>query len=194
MWQQGKLGRGDKIFFGYTASEALSYFKAMYDLGTQNKAYYIISLTPYENNATAKLPMLVNNIAGVLATDVDIPVNGANFEQKKVGGMNISVFADMQFAQFTINFIETRRNDILNSIRKYREFIVNPNGTVNEPAKYAMIFSFGLFDSSLGRDVVWYEDKFLVAMSMETLQGLSAKDPTPSELPIVFNVLDPYLI
>lgn len=191
---QGILGRGNKIFYGYTASEALSYFKSMYDLGTQNKAYYIITFTPYENNATAQLPMIANNIAGVLATDFDIPVNGANFEQKRVGGMSISVFSDMQFSQFTINFIETRKNDMLNSIRKYRNLIVNPNGTTNEPAKYAMIMSVGLFDSSLGREVTWYNDKFLVAMAMETLQGLSAKDPTPLELPIIFNVLDPYLI
>lgn len=191
---QGSLGRGDKIFFGYTASDALSYFKAMYDLGTQNKAYYIVSLTPYENNATGKLPIIANNIAGVLATDIDIPVNGATFEQKKVGGMNISVFTDMQFPQFTVNFVETRKNDVLNSLRSYRELIVNKNGTVNEPAKYAMLLSFAFFDSSLGRDVIWYQDKFLVSMSMETLQGPSAKDPTPSELPVIFNVLDPYLV
>ncbi|WP_151765802.1 hypothetical protein [Acinetobacter colistiniresistens] len=190
----GNLGRGNKIFFGLTASEALSYFKSTYDLGTQNKAYYLVSLTPYENNATAKLPLLANNLAGILANDVDIPVNGANFEQKKVGGMMISVFTDMQFPQFTVNLLETRKNDVLNSLRQYRELVVNRDGTVNEPAKYAMIFSFAFFDSSLGRDIQWYQDKFLVAMSLESLQGASAKDPTPSEIPVVFSVLDPYLV
>lgn len=191
---QGTLGKGNSIFFGYTANEALSYFKSIYELGTQNKAYYIISLKPYENNKTSNLPIIANNLAGVLATDVDIPVNGATFEQKKVGSMMISVFNDLQFPQFTVNFVETRQNDILNSVRQYREMIVNRNGTVNEPAKYAMIFSFAFFDSNLGRDVIWYQDNFLVAMSLETLQGLSAKDPSPSEIPIIFNVLDPYLI
>ncbi|WP_417212039.1 hypothetical protein [Acinetobacter venetianus] len=187
------LGRGNNVFYGFTASEALSYFKSIYELGTQNKAYYIINLEPYENNATAQLPMIANNLAGLLASDIELPVNGATFEQKKVGAMNISLFNDIQFSQFTINFIDTRKNDILNSIRKYRDLICNPNGTVNEPAKYAMILSFAFFDSSLGRDVIWYRDRLLVAMSMESLQG-SAKDPSPNELPILFSVLDPYII
>lgn len=190
----GELGRGNKIFYGYTADEALSYFQSMYSLGTQIKAYYIVSLKPFENNATSTLPMISKGVAGTLAVDVDIPVNGATFEQKKVGGMFISVFNDMQFPQFTINFLETRQNDILNSLKMYRNMIVNKNGTTNEPAKYAMILSYAFFDISHGRDIVWYKDSFLVAMSMETLQGPSAKDPSPLELPVVFNVLDPYML
>lgn len=186
--------QGNKVFFGYSADEALSVFQSAYELGTQNKAYYIVNLMPYEDNDTGTLPMISKNIFGLLATDVDIPVNGANFEQKKIGGMNISVFTDMQFPQFTVNLVETRENDIVNSLRQYREMIVNRNGTVNEPAKYAMIFSFAFFDANLGREVVHYEDRFLVAMSMESLQGLSAKDPTPGEFPVIFNVLDPYLL
>lgn len=190
----GNLERGNKIFFGYTADEALSLFKSMYDLGTQNKAYFVISLTPYENNQTSTLPMLQNEYLALLATDVDLPVNGASFEQKKIGGMNISVFNDMQFPQFTVNFVETRKNDILNSLKLYRSMVVNKDGTVNEPAKYAMVFSFAFFDSSLGKNVQWYQDKFIVAMSMESLQGASTKDPSPNELPIMFSVLDPYLV
>lgn len=193
-YSQTPIALSDKIYFGYSASDALSYFKTVYGYGTQNKAYYLIALQAYENNETQELPIIAKKLAGIIAVDFDVPVSGLTFEQKKVGGMHINVFSDLQFSQITMNLVETKENDVLESLQMYRKMVANRNGTVNEPAKYAMILSFALYDSREGRDVLKYTDRFLVAMSLETLQGLSAKDPSPLEIPIVFNVLDPYII
>lgn len=181
--------------FGLANMQQVSrYWQALYGRGHTLKCNYRVFLQPYGNNGTANLPIfnrvyVGNPLLGFLATDVEIPLLGANFEQKKMGVYNISSLSEFNHTDFSIRFLETRTQAFLRSLMMYKTLMVNDDGTVNPPANYALKLAVRLYGAGdLASDGV-IVNELIVAMSLDSLQGLSSGDYAPLDIPISFHVI-----
>jgi hypothetical protein len=72
-----------------------------------------------------------------LATETNIPLIQANFEQIQVGGRQIQQLTNVTEADIQLNMLETGQGDIGNGLLDWVQLMVNDDGTVNPPASYA---------------------------------------------------------
>lgn len=183
--------------YGFTPNEAYLTFESMYSLGTQNKASYVVELTPLSSelkNTVTFFETLSKTQLGLLATEVEFPIAPLNFEQKRVGGTYVNVFQDVNYPSFSITFLETKNRDIIRSLIDYRSLVLSDDGTSIEPYYYAIELSVRLFNVQGSRDNAEEVANYIVAISADTLQGLGAKNVSEVlEIPITFNILDPYM-
>lgn len=172
----------------YTAAR---YYKALSQHGTTLKSGYLVTLKPFSNNATAKLPIFseLKSLLGFFATDVEIPVLAATFEQKRFGAFNFSRLAEYNYPSFTITFLETDEQHFLRSLLQYRAMMLSTDGTAKPPSEYALSLSVRAFGNGKNMKDGTVINKLVVAINLDSLQGLSAKDNTALEIPITFNVL-----
>lgn len=172
--------------------EALSYFKTLYGLGTTLTSGYVVTIKPYGENKTKQLPIFnqeIHPVLGLLAVDVEMPVLGAAFEQKRFGVFNFSRLAEYNYPSFTITFLETKNRHILRSLMAYKDMMTSKDGTVLLPADYALSLSVRVYGNGQMMKDGTVIDKLVVAINMDSLQGLNAKEPLALEIPVMFNVL-----
>lgn len=183
--------------YGFTPNEAYLTLESMYSLGTQNKASYVVELTPLSSKLKSTVTFfetLSKMQLGLLATEVEFPIAPLNFEQKRVGGTYVNVFQDVNYPSFSITFLETKNRDIIRSLLDYRNLVLSDDGTSIEPYYYAIELSISLFDVQGSRDNAEEVANYIVAISADTLNGLGAKNVSEVvEIPITFNILDPYM-
>lgn len=187
----------DLNMYGFTPYDAYLTLNAMYDLGTQNKASYMVKLKPLSVQLKQKVRLfqtLSELQLGLLATDVEFPLAPLNFEQKRVGGTYVNVLQDLNYPSFSITFLETGTRDIINGLIDYKNHVLSDDGTSVEPYYYAMELSVSLFDVRSLREYGDEVANYIVAISADTVQGLGAKNLSEVlEVPITFHVLDPYM-
>lgn len=184
--------------FGFANMEqAYRYWQALYGKGHTLKCNYRVFLQPFGNNGTVGLPIFSslyvgNPLLGFLATDVEIPLLGASFEQKRMGVYNVSRLGEFNYPDFSIRFLETKSQAFLKSLMIYRSLMVNDDGTVNPPAHYALRLAVRLYGAGeLASDGV-VVNELVVAISLDSLQGLASGDYAPLELPISFHVINAF--
>lgn len=72
-----------------------------------------------------------------LATEVDMSLGSFESDHFNAGGFQLAYITGMSSGSIDVTFIETRQGHIANSYNACKKLIVNADGTVNEPAKYA---------------------------------------------------------
>lgn len=175
-------------------SEVRRVWQTLRSRGTTLKCNYRVSLKPLGDSNVKLLPIFKREevgdpILGFLATDVEIPVLAAAFEQKRFGIFNFSRLSDCNYPTFTITFLETENQAFLRSLEIYRGLVFNSDGTANPPANYAIVLSVKLYGNGKLASESYVLDPLVVAISLDSLQGLSSRDPAALEIPIAFSVL-----
>lgn len=179
-------------------SQAARYWQALYGRGHTLKCNYRVFLKPFGSNGTVELPIfnqlyVGNPLLGFLATDVEIPLLGAGFEQKRMGVYNVSRLSEFDCPEFNIRFLETKNQAFLKSLMMYRTLMVNDDGTINPPAYYALKLAVQLYGAGeLASDGV-IVNELVVAISLDSLQGLSSTDYAPLDLLIGFHVINAFV-
>lgn len=178
-------------------TQVARYWQALYGRGHTLKCNYRVFLKPFGSNGAVGLPIfnqlyVGNPLLGFLATDVEMPLLGASFEQKRMGVYNVSRLSEFDHPEFSIRFLETKNQAFLKSLMMYRTLMVNDDGTINPPAHYALKLAVQLYGAGeLARDGIIINE-LVVAISLDSLQGLSSTDYAPLDLPIGFHVINAF--
>lgn len=106
-----------------------------------------------------------------------------------MGIYNVSRLSDFNHADFSIRFLETKNQAFLKSLMMYRNLMVNDDGTINPPANYALKLAVRLYGAGELANNGVVVNELIVAMSMDSLQGLAGSDYAPLEVPISFHVI-----
>lgn len=176
---------------GFSNAEAMLRYKELYSLGHYLKAHYWVKFAPCNDNLVG-LPLFADDLAGFLVTETSLPLLDAEFEENKVGAYYSNVLSGMREPDIQMTILETNDNRIINSLMSIRQAMVNPDGTINPPADYAMEVTIGLFSKKLGFQSTAADRTFLVAPTQASLDGLSSKGFEILDLPVSFKVLKPY--
>ena len=180
----------NKRYFGPSAEEFKQLAEDLYSLGQILSANYFVKFEAYRNNGTRLLPILHDSLTPYLCTETNLPVIQAEFETVKVGTMQINSLAGMSEPDLQLTMLETADGRIINSLLDWRDLMVNPDGTVNPPASYAMYVTIGLFSKDFGLDEKPVQRRWIVAPSMASLDSLNANGVSElAQVPITLSVL-----
>lgn len=172
--QTAQKALANKRWFGYSAGEAQSRLKQIYNEGQLLSANYFIELSPYKNQQLKSLPMLGDTLTGLLCTEASIPVMNLSFEQVQLGMFQASRLAGSSLPEIQLTFLETGKGRIVNSLLQWCSMMVNKDGTLNAPASYAMYLKAGLFSKDFGLDVKPIQVSYLIAPSVANLDSLNS--------------------
>lgn len=185
-----KTQRRNKRYFGHSAEEFRQLYESLYGLGQILSSNYFVKFEAYRGNKTRLLPLLQDTLTPYLCTETNLPVIQAEFEMIKVGTMQINSLTGISEPDLQLTMLETADGRIINSLLKLRDLMVNPDGTVNPPASYAMRVTVGLFSKDFGLDVKPVERQWLVAPSLASLDSLNANGVSElAQVPITLSVL-----
>lgn len=179
-----------KRYFGHTAEDFKQLYVELHGLGQILNANYFVKFEAYNENGTQNLPILQDSLTGYLATEANLPLIQAEFEQVRIGTFQASHLTGITEPDLQINFLETGDGRFSNSLIDWGELMVNEDGTVNPPASYAVRITVGLFSKESGLDVKPVERTWIVAPSLSSIDGLNANGVSEvAYIPITFTVL-----
>lgn len=176
---------------GFSNAEAMLRYKELYSLGHYLKANYWVKFAPHNDNLK-NLPILKDDLAGFLVTETSLPLIDAEFDENKVGAYYSNIFTGMREPDIQMTILETSDNRIIKSLMSIRNAMINLDGTINPPARYAIEITIGLFSKELGFQSIAADRTFLVAPTQASLDGLASKGFEILDIPISFKVLKPY--
>lgn len=180
----------DKRYFGHTAEDFKQLHQDLYSLDQILSANYFVKFEAYNENSTQNLPIFQDDLTGYLATETNLPLIQAEFEQVKIGTFQASHLTGVTEPDLQLNFIETGEGRFANSLLDWRELMVNEDGTVNPPASYAVRITIGLFSKKVGLDMKPVERTWIVAPSLSSIDSLNANGVSElTYVPISFTVL-----
>lgn len=165
----------NKRWFGYGVAEFKQLYSDLYDLGQILSANFYVEFEPYDNNSTAHLPLFADNLSGFLVSESNLPILQAEFEPVKIATMQHNQITGITEPELQLNFIETKDGRIMNSIIDWRDLMINPDGTVNPSASFAMWVTIGVFSKDHGLDYKPFSRRFLVAPSMASVDSLTGQ-------------------
>lgn len=180
----------NKRWFGFTASEFQQKYQELYTQGQILNSNFFVEFEPYEENATANMPMLSDGLSGFLVSETSLSLLQAEFEQVKVGVFQVNQLTGISEPEVQMTFIETADARFMNSVQYWRELMVNDDGTLNPPASYAVWVTVGVFSKDLGLDYKPFSRRLLVAPSVASLDALSGQGVSQAlEVPFTLVVL-----
>ena len=165
----------NKRWFGHGVAEFKQLYSDLYDLGQILSANFYVEFEPYDNNSTAHLPLFADNLSGFLVSESNLPILQAEFEPVKIATMQHNQITAITEPEIQLNFIETKDGRIMNSIIDWRDLMINPDGTVNPSASFAMWVTIGVFSKDHGLDYKPFSRRFLVAPSMASVDSLTGQ-------------------
>ena len=165
----------NKRWFGHGVAEFKQLYSDLYDLGQILSANFYVEFEPYNNNDTAHLPLFADGLSGFLVSESNLPILQAEFEPVKIATMQHNQITGITEPELQLNFIETKDGRIMNSIIDWRDLIINPDGTVNPSASFAMWVTIGVFSKDHGLDYKPFSRRFLVAPSMASVNSLTGQ-------------------
>lgn len=163
----------NKRWFGHTAEEFKQLQQDLYGLGSVLAANYYVKFESYKNDNLSGLPILADDLTGYLATETNLPLMQANFEQVQVVTMQVNHLTGISEPELQLTFLETADGRISNSMLDWRDLMINPDGTINPPASYAGRITIGLFSKDFGLDMRPVERQFLIAPSLASIDSLA---------------------
>lgn len=163
----------NKRWFGHTAEEFKQLQQDLYGLGSILAANYYVKFESYKNDNLSGLPILADDLTGYLATETNLPLMQANFEQVQVVTMQVNHLTGISEPELQLTFLETADGRISNSMLDWRDLMINPDGTINPPASYAGRITIGLFSKDFGLDMRPVERQFLIAPSLASIDSLA---------------------
>ena len=165
------------------------------DLGHLLSCHYFIELAPYGANATGTLPIVSNPNLVLLATEANLPAIQAEYDTAQVGAFTINQLKGISDQELQINFVETKNADIMSSLRSWSELMVNDDGTMREPSRYAARLKIGVFDRKSGLATKPYDAEFLVAPLMGSIESLSGESTSEVvKVSVSFQVLRRFML
>lgn len=165
----------NKRWFGHGVAEFKQLYSDLYDLGQILSANFYVEFEPYNNNDTAHLPLFADGLSGFLVSESNLPILQAEFEPVKIATMQHNQITAITEPELQLNFIETKDGRIMNSIIDWRDLMINPDGTVNPSASFAMWVTIGVFSKDHGLDYKPFSRRFLVAPSMASVDSLTGQ-------------------
>ncbi|WP_121523493.1 hypothetical protein [Acinetobacter chengduensis] len=177
---------------GLKKSEIASHYRNLHALGVQQKEYYLVKFSAYQNNATKEIPLIANKLSGWLATSVNWPLLQVDTDAKKAGNYSFNTVTGRQFPEMTLNMIETKDNLVLQSHSMLKNLMFNRDGTFNPPAKYLMWVEFTLFNREKGIARPSTKDSMLCYPSSLSLD-VDSTDRGALILPITFARARPFM-
>jgi hypothetical protein len=181
-----------KLWAGHSAAEAQQLYRELYDLGDIVSAHYFVEMNPYNDNDTKDLRFFDDQLTGYLATETNLSVIEADYEQVKVGAFYFNTLSGVQDPDIQLTLLETKDARILTSFMQWREMMVNNDGTLNPPASYAMEITVGLFSRELGLEDKPFDRTFLVAPTLASLDNLASNNFESLRVPVTLKVLRPF--
>lgn len=179
-----------KRHFGHAADEFQKMYADLHDMGQILNCNYFVKMQPYRNNATKNLAIVAEKNASYLVTETNLPIVQAEFEQVKAGPFQISHLTGITEPDLQLTFLETAKGWISNSMLNWRNLMVNPDGTVNPPASYAVRLTIGLFSKDLGLDYKPVQRTWIVAPNLASIDALNANGVSElTYVPGTFTVL-----
>jgi len=163
----------NKRWFGHTAEEFKQLQQDLYGLGSILAANYYVKFESYKNDNLSGLPILADDLTGYLATETNLPLMQANFEQVQVVTMQMNHLTGISEPELQLTLLETADGRISNSMLDWRDLMINPDGTINPPASYAGRITIGLFSKDFGLDMRPVERQFLIAPSLASIDSLA---------------------
>ncbi len=180
----------NKRWFGHSADEFKQLHADLYNLGQILTANYFVTFEVYNDNAASVLPIFDDGLSGYLATETNIPLIQAEFEQVKIGPFQANHLTGISEPDLQLNFLETADGRFANSALIWRDLMVNRDGTVNPPASYAVLITVGMFSKDFGLDDRPIQRSLLVAPNLSSIDGSNANGVSEvSQTPFSFTVL-----
>ncbi len=177
-------------WFGHSAEDFKQLYLEIYGLGQLLNANYFVEFEAYEDNATANLPLFADGLSGYLVSQTNLNLLQAEFEQVKVGTMQSNHFVGISEPDLQLSLIETADARFMNTIMDWRDLMVNPDGTANEPANYAMIITIGMFSRDFGLQYKPFSRRFIVGPSQSSKDDLTGQGTSEvAEVPFTLTVL-----
>lgn len=187
-----------KRWFGYTAGEFKEIQEELYSYGQLLTANFFIKFEPFKNADLNSIRVFSDKSLAFLATETNIPLFQANFEQVQAGAFQINRLTGVNLVELQINMLETARGYITESMLEWLGKMVNKDGTLNPPASYAGRVTIGVFDKDFGlakpTEKNAIEQSFIVAPSTAMIDSLNANGVSEVlQIPITLTVLREFM-
>ncbi|WP_151812472.1 hypothetical protein [Acinetobacter bereziniae] len=186
-----------KRWFGYTAEEYKQIQEEIYSLGQLLTANFFIKFESYKDGSLDDLLLFSDKMLSFLATETNIPLFQANFEQIQAGAFQINRLSGLSLLDLQINMIETANGDISKSLIDWLGKMVNKDGTINPPASYAGIVTIGIFSKDYGLSPVGQnpiEQSYIVAPSASMIDSLNSVGVSEAlQIPMTLTVLREFM-
>lgn len=186
-----------KRWFGYTAEEYQQIQEEIYSVGQLLTANFFIKFESYKDGALDDLLLFSDPTFAFLATETNIPLFQANFEQIQAGAFQINRLTGLSLIELQINMVETANGDISRSLIDWCRKMVNDDGTFNPPASYAGIITIGVFSKDYGLNPVGQnpiEQTYVIAPSASMIDSLNANGVSEVlQIPMTLTVLREFM-
>lgn len=182
-----------KPWFGFSNEDWVAKYTELYALGQILSCNYFVTFEPYNNNATADLPLFHDGLSGFLVTETNLPLVDSVFEEVKVGIFMDSFLSGVNSPDIQMVFHETADARIMNSMMDWENMKFNGDGTINPPSSYAMRITIGVFSKTHGLDYKPFQRTFLAAPMQSEANFESTSSSETAKIPVTFKVLRPFM-
>ena len=177
-----------------TASSGLMQMKQIYGEakahGVLLQCMYVVKL---ENIFDIKgdIPWFKDKSLSYLITDTELSFGSGESESFYAGALSASYMTQKTDDDMDMTFIETLNGDIFKSYRACHKLIFNPDGTVNEPKKYAFKLTVGLIHNKKNSHIAPVERSWIVCVKSGRTEVSSASRSEIIKDTITFQKLRP---
>lgn len=177
-----------------TASSGLMQMKQIYG---EAKAHGVLLQCMYtvklENIFGIKgdIPWFEDKSLSYLITDTELSFGSGESESFYAGALSASYMTQKTDDDMDMTFIETLNGDIFKSYRACHKLIFNPDGTVNEPKKYAFKLTVGLIHNKKNNHIAPVARSWIVCVKSGRTEVSSASRSEIIKDTITFQKLRP---
>lgn len=177
-----------------TASSGLMQMKQIYGEakahGVLLQCMYVVKL---ENIFDIKgdIPWFKDKSLSYLITDTELSFGSGESESFYAGALSASYMTQKTDDDMDMTFIETLNGDIFKSYRACHKLIFNPDGTVNEPKKYAFKLTVGLIHNKKNNHIAPVARSWIVCVKSGRTEVSSASRSEIIKDTITFQKLRP---
>ncbi|WP_296405019.1 hypothetical protein [Psychrobacter sp.] len=125
-----------------------------------------------------------------LATDTSISLGSAESDTYRVGSEQANYLSQKSSDDFDITFIETHKGDISKSFGMCFGLAFNPDGTVNEPMRYAFKITISILDPKNTNSVA-VARSYIVGVKAANIDVSASSRSEIVQIPVTFQKLRP---
>lgn len=142
-------------------------------------------------NIGGNIPWFKDNTLTYLITDTELSFGSGESESFYAGAFSASYMTQKTEDDMDMTFIETLNGDIFKSYRACHKLIFNPDGTVNEPKKYAFKLTVGLIHNKKNSGIAPVARSWIVCVKSGRTEVSSASRSEVIKDTITFQKLRP---
>lgn len=137
------------------------------------------------------IPWFKDKSLSYLITDTELSFGSGESESFYAGALSASYMTQKTDDEMDMTFIETLNGDIFKSYRACHKLIFNPDGTVNEPKKYAFKLTVGLIHNKKNSHIAPVARSWIVCVKSGRTEVSSASRSEIIKDTITFQKLRP---